>query len=342
MKLKLLLLISSLYLLGCSPVNLTDNSIRIVSYSDFGDIIELKGETFELDSVWKPERVYSLDSMIILTDRTCDNIVQIYSKNNRNIIGQNIPFGIGPNEKISCWSLQFTDNKVYAFDLQVCDLSEYNRNDFFSKHGSTYKTVISIPGATDILALNNGKYVAAHFEDDDSMLSLYDSLGIRENVHVDFPKMNLGQSLTNFQKRKFFETRLYYNSKNNIVFVTYLCTDLFDIYDSNLKLLHRIYGPDHFIPCLKINPTTIGSTEDTKFSSLSSCLTDNYIWVLYGGTNDINRRDKILVFDYQGNPQKIYHLNLSVHCISVDETEKTIYCIGENPEICVMKFNYEE
>ncbi|MBP5367024.1 MAG: hypothetical protein J6Z01_01095 [Bacteroidales bacterium] len=335
------LLSFSVLLFGCSSVTNMDD-VRFVSYNDFGDIFELKGEIFELDSVWKPERIFSIDSLLILTDRTCDNIVQIFNKSNRHLVGQNLPYGIGPNEKLSCWSIQFSDNKVYTFDLQMGDLSEFDKYAFFSKRGVGYKTAISIPGATDILALNNGKYAAFHFEDDDSMLSLYDSSGKRENIQVDFPQINLGQMLTNFQKRKFYETRLYYNSKNDKVFVTYLCTDLFDIYDSNLKLLHRIYGPDHFIPNLKINSMTIGPTKDTKYSSVCSCLTDNYIWVLYNGTNDINHTDIVLVFDYQGNPIRMYHLDTPIHGIAVDEKEKAIYCIGEKPELCVMKFSYEE
>ncbi len=333
--------IVSVLLFGCSSVTIMDDA-RVVSYNDFGDLIELKSEIFELDSVWKPERIYSVDSLLILTDRTCANIVQIFNKKSRHLVGQNLPYGVGPNEKLSCWSMQFSDSRVYTFDLQVGDLSEFDKHDFLSKSSIGFSTVISIPGATNILALNNGKYAASHFEDDDSMLSLYDSTGKRENTHVDFPQMNLGQMLTNFQIRKFYETRLYYNFKNDKVFVTYGLTDLFDIYDSNLKLLHRIYGPDHFIPNLKINPMTIGPTKDTKFSSVYSCLTDNYIWVLYNGTHDINHTDIVLVFDYQGNPIRIYHLDTLIHGIAVDEKEKAIYGIGENPELCVMKFSYGE
>ncbi len=341
MKTFLLIIATSISLFSCTSIKKTEDNLHRVSYNDFGEITKLKGHIFELDSVWKPERIYSIDSLICLTDRTCDYIVQIFSKKNKTLIGKNIPYGIGPNEKLSCWTMQITGNKVYTFDLQVCDLSEFDKNDFFSKNGIYHKTAITINGATDILALNNGKFVAFEFDNEDSWLSLFDSTGVRENVYVDFPKIDIDQSLTKFQTRQFFETRLYYNSKNDRIFVTYPYTDLFEIYDSNLKRLHCIYGPEQFPPNLVIKSNRIGITDNTKFSSVCSCMTDNYIWVLYYGTNDPTNADKVLVFDYQGNPHIIYQLDFPIHGIAVDETEKAIYGIADNPERCIMVFNYE-
>jgi hypothetical protein len=65
--------------------------------------------------------------------------------------------------------------------------------------------------------------------------------------------------------------------------------------------------------------------------------------VLYFGCNDATSfTDKVLVFDYQGNPKTFYHLDVPIVGIAVDESEKSIYGIAENPDRCVMKFNYEK
>lgn len=337
------IILALLLVVGCTSVRQEDNAMTIVSYSDFGGITELQGEIFDLDTVWKPTKLFSVDSLLCLVDRTCDRQVQIFSKKNKIKVGENIPYGIGPNESLSCWTLQIGNNCVHSFDLTANEIRCYNKNNFLLKKDASYDKSVSIGGAADIVALKDGNYVAYCLSEDNSLLELYDSTGTKLNVHADFPNMRLGQSFSDYQTKRCFETRLYYNDKNNKIFVTYSYTDLFDIYDSNLKLLHRIHGPDQFIPEFKGDNIDIVPTENTKYSSVCSCLTDNYIWVLYFGSNGSSSfTDKVLVFDYQGNPKKVYHLDIPIIGIAVDESEKSIYGIAEHPEFCVIKFNYEK
>ena len=338
------IILALLLVVGCTSVRLEDDAMgKKASYSDFGGITELHGEVFDLDTVWRPTKLFLADSLLCLIDRTCDRQVQIFSKNNRGKVGENIPYGIGPNESLSCWTLQIGNNNVHSFDLTAGEIRSYNKNSFLLKNDASYDRSVSIGGAADIVALKNGNYVAYCLSEDKTLLELYDSSGSKLNVHTDFPKMSIGQSFSDYQMKRCFETRLYYNEKNDRIFVTYSYTDLFDIYDSNLKLLHRIHGPDQFIPEFKGDDIDIAPTQNTKYSSVCSCLTDNYIWVLYFGSNTLDSfADKVLVFDYQGNPKKVYHLDIPILGIAADESEKTIYGIAEHPEFCVIKFNYEK
>jgi len=47
-----------------------------------------------------------------------------------------------------------------------------------------------------------------------------------------------------------------------------------------------------------------------------------------------------LVFDYEGNPKYLFHLNLPIIGFCVDENSKAIFATANNPDRCVMKFQY--
>ena len=62
------------FVTSCVSVTETDFATKYVSYNDFGEIIELKGEVFDLDTIWKPSRIFSVDSKVTDIFINCENM----------------------------------------------------------------------------------------------------------------------------------------------------------------------------------------------------------------------------------------------------------------------------
>lgn len=339
-RIKLLSIIFIILLIGCTPAE--DNLNKRISYRDFGKQIELSGEIVQFkDSVWAPVRIFCTDSVLIIEDKSQDKMIQIFHKDKLTKIAENIPHGIGPNESLDCWTIQFLGNNVLMFDFGMKKLSMYEKTEFYRGNNIPQKT-FKPKNATGVRMTVDGKLFGECLSDENSLITLFDTLGEQNNnFRVDFPELNSCSDKENYIKKHLFEFRPYYSEKHKRIFLTYTYTDLFDIYDNDFNLISRVHGPECFDPLLIDKGDYLSAAQDSKTSSVFSCLTENYIWVLYNGNKHMPAYpDDILVFDYDGNPKNIYHLNVSAISFCVDEKARAIYITAENPERCVMKFKY--
>jgi hypothetical protein len=349
MKSKLFMLfLLAFFLLSCSDSGQKKiKSAVYYDYENFGDPIYLKGEVLSIDSLWKPIRIWCEDSLLIFVESMNDYLIHTYHKEKGYKIAENIPYGMGPDERLNCWSLQFNSKNVWAFDMQTSTITSYPKFDFLTQnHILPDKTIRLKEPSTGVVYLLNGHIVSSSLADIYHLLSVYDQNGIRDTSKaVSYPETNYIVVHGNIAKR-FFENRIYYNEKNNRIVLFYVYMDLIDIYDANFNLLARIHGPDQFIPELDISEMdgkkrvhTIA--HKTKFAYLSGYLTSNEIWTLYYGISPEPGKElqnRIFVYDYTGKPLRRYYLEYPVSTFCIDEDEQVIYGLSEQPEPCVIKF----
>ena len=135
------------------------------------------------------------------------------------------------------------------------------------------------------------------------------------------------------------------------VAVCYYWTDLIEIYDKEGKLDKRIHGPEHIYPHfeghidgeMSFSKTVPGRSRDAFYCPVS--VGDN-IFVLFNGKfpNEEGYNvlaNQIFVFDWDGKPQKIYELDRGISNMDVDEKNKKIYGISDDPEYQVIEFSYD-
>lgn len=72
MRLFIVLLLVGLHLCACQEDKRVKGVDAFFTMEDFGPAIRLKGEILPMDSIWKPARIRVEDSLLILTDMTCD------------------------------------------------------------------------------------------------------------------------------------------------------------------------------------------------------------------------------------------------------------------------------
>ena len=51
-------------------------------------------------------------------------------------------------------------------------------------------------------------------------------------------------------------------------------------------------------------------------------------------------KDKILVFDWNGNPQQYYQLDIPIFDFAVDEKSRIIYGLTDKPESHIIQFKF--
>jgi hypothetical protein len=322
----------------------------LYGYGDFGVPVELKGEVLQIDTVWKPTRIGCRDSLLILVESTGDYLVHVFHREKGYQTARNIPYGIGPDERLNCWSLQFDAGRIWAFDMQKGAMTAYPAPEFFTRsHVPPSRTVHLKDGVTGVVALPDGRLVASALSDTESLLTVYDAAGQKDaSGHVPCPELN-NTVLDGVQAKRFFENRIYYNEKSDRIVLLYVYTDLIEVYDSRLRRLARIQGPDRFAPELKAwemdgkkQISTVA--HKTKFAYLSGWLTDTEIWTLYYGIapeRGKELQDRIFVYSYAGKPLRSYRLDCPVFTFCVDGESRALYGLSERPEPCVIKFKIQ-
>lgn len=339
------LLILSVYLVSCTQNKGEVKDAVLFTYKDFAPSIKLKGEILPTENLWKPIRIYYTDSVLATVDMSRDYFVQIYNKENLNLIAENVPRGIGPNERLNCWTLQINSDYIWTFDIQTQKMTAYSKDSFLSNTNVLPDKTVTIDDApVGMVSLSNKTFVASCLADDKSLLSLYDYNGKRNNaLKPPYPQFKI-ENVSNIREKRLFENRIQYNEENNKIVVFYVYTDIIEIYDENLNLLSRIQGPDHFTPELGIRDNFIHTIKgQTKFAYSLGCLTSTEIWALYYGVSpekEMELPTQIFVFDYNGKPLRSYNLEYPISTFCIDDNNNILYGLSEISETCIVKFKY--
>ena len=349
MRLFIVLLLVGLHLCACQEDKRVKEVDAFFTMEDFGPAIRLKGEILPMDSIWKPARIRVEDSLLILTDMTCDYFIQVYDKRTGKKQTENLSRGSGPGELMYCWSTQYDKDKVWAFDMQMARLNEYARDSFLTGWHVQPQRSLHLQGApTTGAALPDGTFIGSSLSDKETLFTRYDSNG-RKDSSFNMPYPEVDYDIPEIKKKDFWEHRIYYSPRHRKVVVFYTYTDLIEIYDEQMKRERRVQGPDQFGPEFGIRNIEGGyvmikpQKGISKLSYISGVLTDTEMWTLYRGcwpTDGNDARQTLLVFDYEGNPLRHYELDMSVQDYAIDEEERCIYALTEHPDPVVVRYPY--
>ncbi|MCQ2973339.1 MAG: TolB-like 6-bladed beta-propeller domain-containing protein [Bacteroidales bacterium] len=339
-------IIIAIFICSCNSENNLDKSIKNITYDDFQSIENLDYEIVNLDSIWKPTQIFIEDNNLILIDKSQENFAQVFDFETKLKKCENITFGVGPNESLDCWSLQIMKDYILSFSIQTNQLMKYSKKDFLEKSHicniATYEAKDYYP--TAMVLLSNNNLVGASHIDTSNTITLFDSLGNKIDKHTPYPILESSKNYKDIENKFAFQNRIYYNDSNERIVVPYAFTDIFDIYDNDLNLISRVHGPIGFEPLMVERDNFLSPNSSTKRSCVLCCLTKKYIWCCYyeGKTAPDNPiPNQILVFDYEGNPFKVFNLNIDIYGLAVDEENNSIYAIAETPEFSIVKFNYK-
>ena len=312
------------------------------------EVIKLEGTIMQFnDTIWNPVGIDVKDTLLFLQNRSTKFIYDIYNLKNNEKINECITIGQGPDEFIRPLIVQSMDTNVWMYDRVKTVLKEYRVQDLTDKHLPVSINNISLKNMSNRVAvLSNGNILASVININRGGFDLYDSNGTLRDSIGEFPKFTSG-NLSDMEKMFTFQNDFTSNLTNRI-FVCYLHTDLIEIYDFQGNLIKRMHGPQQIRPAMDIwsegGATGARTIKGKTYNCYSSPVyAGNEVFALYYGElyeDYESRNDKMIVFDWEGKPLRMYELDTHLFTFTVDCENRIIYGITNSPEYRIIKFNY--
>jgi hypothetical protein len=339
--------VSFFFLIACSWQNKYQNS-ESIDWTDFKTIELLKGNVVTFDSmIMKPWLLQVYDTLLITCNLNTDKLLHVFDLKNRKQIAQYIPMGQGPTEMLNPFFIP-NDSVIMLFDLGKSIISKYNILDFMdSVDPSPFEQIKLSEGIMSEMVLVEDGIIGSPYHPEHAFYK-FDKSGNEIRIFGERPVSDITYS--NVEIVDAYRSVLTSNSIDKVA-VCYYWTDLIEIYDKDGKLKKRIHGPDHFYPHFKgytdggmiYSKTIPGTSRDAYYSPVS---VGENIFVLFNG-KDPNEAgynilaDRIFVFGWDGTPRKIYELDRGISNMDVDEKNKKIYGISDDPEYQIIEFSYD-
>jgi hypothetical protein len=314
---------------------------------DFSQIIELKGDVLTLDEpIMRPTNIYLIENLLVLQNRGTDYIYEIYDLETNKKINECLSFGNGPEEMIRPTIVNLTNDDLWIYDIHKLSLFNYKLKDFITTLNPKIVKKITFDYTyfkATVLSDNNivaspSKLPNKKFDFFNSEANLLDSQGEYSNT-----------GLTETENRLFYRFD-YVTSADDKIFLTYHKGDIIEIYNANGDLIRRKIGPNNHKPVFKLIEKPGFSTAVSKNGATYQCYhgtpvrVEDEVFVLYFG--DLYEKynelcSMILVFDFDGNPLRIYNLDIPLIFFTVDVGKKIIYGITDQPDdFHIIKYEY--
>lgn len=317
-------------LISCSH----DNSF----YTLFRKTITLKGEIVEFDTHGNVEDLYCNDSILVTYNSGLDCSFTMYDLNTGNVINEFGIIGHGHNEIPNGCFGDIYENSLVVFKDVNKVIAKFSllkdRNVFSADTIITYKLDETI--LSSIVPVDSECYLGlgAHKSDKhfvlfdtkghvyDSTMPLYNATDVHYN---DFTKYLSNQGLI---IRHPTENK-YVGTTNNSSIINFMRIEGNRI--SHIKDYNDILPSWEVIQKEKMNRVVWSENTINGFLDLSG--NENNVFALYSEDKMEDRAyisNTILLFDWEGNPKKIIHIDKYVQQIAVNSN--TLYALSEDEE----------
>ena len=334
--------------MSCSEEKKNYADASLVEYDDFKDVVNLKGEEMDMDSsVWAPNQLQVYDTILAVMNSRTDKLVHLFNVKAKKKIAEHISVGQGPNEMLAPRFIENDGQSVQLSDLMTSVLFKYDCGDFMKQEEpvSVERMALKRRPFGEIRLLDKSFIAPARknsclFYKFDQRGEVIDSIGR-------YPEVNW--ETTDAEKLDMYAFSFTTNFNDKIA-VCYNWTDLIDIYDGKGQLCNRIHGPLHFVSHFRefndgkvISTSQVeGQTRDAYFCPVN---VGDEFWVLFSGKSESEEdysilANQILVYGWDGSPQKVLNLDKGIFAFSVDKKNKKIYGISDTPDYHIVSFSY--
>lgn len=331
-KLIFLIFLHSFYI-SCNNLDeaYSDKGIKFYKTENFPTINKVASEklTFFSDSVVLPDVIHVIDDYIIFLDNESNKPLHLFSLKQNKYIGSYGKLGEGPEEFQTPALMTNNDNNSFLIYDQISRktlgytiTSLLDNKPFFELKMNQNENCSSVN-----LIDNNLYYL--DFLNPSSRIYKFDTI---TNKTIGY-----GSLLKNYRNASDIvfaqacDAKMSYKNKNFII--AYRFAPFFEIFNTNTNKWKSILTIDNYAPIyeeVSRNSKKIFSLKngETKLGFLSIDTSSKYIYLLYSGEQkEIGKPymgNKILVFDYDGNPINYYELDKPISTFKVIEDEIVI------------------
>jgi hypothetical protein len=337
----------------------------------------IDGELIELEPITNISRFEIIDSLLICSGTSVDNSckMHIYNLNTSKRILSFADEGRGPGEfiRVDAFYLSRTRREVHITDNNQQLLVRYSID-------SLLKDAHSIP--LQKVSFEDSNYAPEFLIDENSYLcnlalplistKVLTKVGYPsyENIKVaDYPYLKDFDTVTLARYyQNVFGRNISYSDEAKKIVVSYVSTDLIEIYDEDLNRITRIHGPDHFFPEYEVTgtPTTysqmvyknktikgnvvMGLTVSqrrgiARWGYVYLTTSPKGVYAVYSGDIVAENNSSppamktIYFFDYKGKAVRKFTVESGdVYVIKVDQLDKKLYTLYDG-NLMVYKLN---
>ena len=261
---------------------------------------------------------------------------------NNKYLGNYIKKGKGPGEIVIPWSIsKINENSFLIYDVVKRSIIGFhldslnNDNCLFESKFQEKEVCASVHLIKNDIYHTN--YLNSNFRifKSDTINKEEKGFGSLLNNYKNSPDINFAQAC-----------RAYLAYGNSKFISAYHFAPFFEIFNEGNNKWKSIMAID--TNPLIYNDVMVGGnsnfeiTEETKIGFIDICTTNNYIYLLYSGenfkNNQIDSANKVLVFDFEGNPKMLYTLDRNISSFEV-YNDQFIYGLNLNVEAELLKFH---
>lgn len=344
----LVLFLLNATLFSCSQKNKYQYETSIERES-FGTTQFLTGSNMQFDDIiMRPNRLLVCDSLLIMTNTGGKKLFDIFNLKSKKKVGERISVGQGPNEMIQSRFVYNDEKTIVLFDMVKSTVFEFLLDDFVHNLNPTPFRKIKLDGKMLDNVGRLGNQIVGSTYNPNFLFFNFDMLGNKKGQMGKYPVSEI--NFSDSEKLKAYQFSLATNHVDKIV-ICYNWADLIDIYNINGELYKRIVGPQHFTSVFKefhdgnvISARSVqGKQRDAYFNPVS--VGDEFFVLFSGKSMDKEGytilSDQILVFSWDGEPQKKLSLDQGIFAFTVDDKNNKIYGISDTPEYHIVEFEYQ-
>lgn len=332
--------------ISCKKEVIYEDAI-IVTTSDFGEFIELKGERLDFDEiVYNPYKMIVKDTLLIIYNVRTEYAYQVFNLRTNKCLGEFVLIGNGPGEMIYPNFIQSDDSNIWLYDQEKAIVYEYDIRTFIQTSNPLSKRTIYLDDRAEHLSIINDKIFSFKLYDNlnDNRFYIFDMDGKILSSKGRFPSIN--QNMT-YEEINFGFTSEYSTNFRDRILLSYRLTDLIEIYSLEGSLIKRIHGPEFFVPSVNEykneSVSFANGTKEAKEAYFYPANAGNEVFITYSGelfSKNVFHKKQIYVFDWDGNPQRRYLLDTPIYGTIVDSKNRIIYGFSDIPECHIVRFKY--
>lgn len=296
--------------------------------------IKLTDDSY-FSKVWK---IYCVDNLLIAYDVDNTFLFSITDMSKKVMLSKFGKLGQGPNEILGMVTATSVINKntISFFEPNKSILYTINYEDTTNPVLTEVISVKEIGMIMTLTPLSSDLFIATGiFEQGRYML--LDKSGKVISYNFDYPSFSNDEIFTNAHKAMAFQGELTVRPDGKRFFSTCEDSEVFEIIEltqnNKLNKLFQFHGElGNFKPEGDgINSVSAAVSRNSKMKFIDSCCTQKYIYLLYSdrviGDNLYNAylANKVLVFDWDGNPVKLLNLDTDVSNIAINEDDRYMY-----------------
>jgi hypothetical protein len=295
------------------------------------------GNFLKTESNTAVQNLYLTDSTMIVCDM---NAVQTgyffyeYSMLRKNLLHQYIPFGRQAGKSLNAFSSGISNHSLWVHDVSTNKIivEELSKNTDTLVTGP-FRQFEGLPFFNSLKLLDSNHIIASGLEVNNDKVQEY-------NIRSKQVEKSYGRFLSTPPGIPFSAWReatrglLYVKPKQDKLVVASLFCYEMQIIDRNTKKDQLFSGTENvvpdFLPTKASGKDVMGATPDTKYGYLSGAVTDQYIYLLYGGKKMLGGplsffSKNIFVYDWEGKPVCKIELDREVNCFAISSNGNMLY-----------------